>query len=205
MQRKYSASRHTVLRVNERECSSRRAALAALILGATLLLPSFGAAAARFDKTAIQIQAGSRPLVLTAYPNGIGGKQILARRYDVALSKLAVAELGSLSLTNLCVLHTVSRDWVKARPACDAAVEAALRGRKRVWYKPSGERVQPDTYASIAYANRAVMFLLSKDVAAGRSDLLQARVIRPHASYVTDNLAAMRDLDHELPSLTQYR
>jgi hypothetical protein len=185
--------------------SSHRAALAAFILGATLLLPSLGVAATRFDKAAIEIHAGSRPLVLTVYSNGLGGKHILARRYGVALSKLAVAELGSLSMTNLCVLHTVSRDWIKARPACDAALQAALRDRKRASYKPYGDRAQPDTYAAIAYANRAVMFLLSRDVAAARSDLLQARLIRPNASYVADNLAAMRDLDHDLANLTQCR
>jgi hypothetical protein len=66
-------------------------------IGAPLLLSSLGAEAARFDKAEIEIHADSRPLVLTAHPNGVGGKHILARRYDVALSKLAVAELGPLS------------------------------------------------------------------------------------------------------------
>lgn len=169
--------------------SSRRVMLAAFVLGA-LLLPFFGAASARSDGTAVEVRVGSRPLVLTTYPNVLGGKHILAKRYDVALPKLTNAALGPRSLTNLCVLHTVSRDLTKARLACDAAVEAALRERKRAWYKPPVERVAPDTNAAIAYANRAVMFLLSKDFTAGRSDLLQARAIRPDASYVTDNLVA---------------
>lgn len=185
--------------------SSCRAALAAIILCATFLLPPPGAAAAPFDKAAIKIHAGSRPLVLTAYPNGIGGRHILAGRYDVARSELAAASIGSWSLTNSCVLHTVSREWVKARSACDGAVETALRDRKLASYRSSTERVRPDTYAAIAYANRAVMFLLSRDIAAGRSDLLQARAIRPMASYVTENLAAIRDLDHDLPWLSQRR
>ena len=173
--------------------SSCRAALAALMLCATFLLPSLGAAAGAFDKAAIEIGAAGRPLVLTVYPNGIG-RHILAKRYGIARSKLAAASLGSWSLTNLCVLHTVSKEWVKARPACDGAVETALRDRKRASYRSSTERIRPDTYAAIAYANRAVMFLLSRDIAAGRSDLLQARAIRPLASYVTVNLAAIRGL-----------
>lgn len=173
--------------------SSQRAMLATFVLGATLLLPLLGAASARSDGTAIQIHVDSRPLILTTYPNVLGGKHILARRYDVALSRLTDASLGPRSLTNLCALHTMSRDWIKARPACDAAVEAALRERKRTWYKPASERVAPDTNVAIAYANRAVMFLLSKDFAAGQRDLRQARAIRPDASYVTDNLVAAKE------------
>jgi hypothetical protein len=186
--------------------SSCRVVLAARILCTTLLMASLGATATPSDKAAIEIEAGSRPLVLMAYPNGPGGRHILAGRYDVALSKLAVVGRGSWSLTNLCVVHTVSKDWVRARPACDGAVAAALRDRKFASYKSSSaERVRPDTYVAIAYANRAVMFLLSRDIAAGQSDLAQARAIRPQASYVTDNLAAIGDLDGELPRLTQYR
>lgn len=217
MQAKYSTSQDTLRTVDQRETSQRARRIrrvtrvmrvdvcTALLVSAALLLPSLGSAATRFDKAAIEIRSGSRPLVLTAYPNGRGGRHILAGRYDVALSSLTGTELGSLSLTNLCVVHTVSEDWIKARLACDGAVEAALRNRKRVSYKPSNERVLPDTYAAIAYANRAVMFLLSKDVVAGRSDLLKARVIRPQASYVTDNLAAMPELHHDLRSSTRGR
>jgi hypothetical protein len=186
--------------------SSCRAVLGAFVLSVTFVLSSLGATAAPFDKAALEIEAGSRPLVLIAYPNGPGGRHLLARRYDVALSKLAVAGRGSWSLTNLCVLHTVSKDWVKARPACDGAVEAALRDRKLASYRSSAaERVRPDTYAAIAYANRAAMFVLSRDIAAGRRDLLQAHAIRPQASYVARNLEAIRDLDRDFSRVTQCR
>lgn len=184
--------------------SSCRATLAVFFSCATFLLASPGAVAMPFAKAAIEIQGGSRPLVLTAYPTGPGGRHILARRYDIALSKLAVANPGSWSLTNLCVIHTASKEWVNARTACDGAVEAALRDRRLASYKSSSaERVRPDTYVAIAYANRAVMFLLSRDIAAARRDLLQARAIRPQASYVTGNLEAIRDLEHDLRSSTE--
>jgi len=195
MQRKTSASRHFAPGVRKGALSIDRAAGAALIVGATLLLSSFGAMAGRLGTVAVEMDVGSRPLVLTAYEDAIGGEEILAGRHDAALAKLSAAKPGARSLTNLCVLHTVSRNWEKARSACNEAVDAALRDRKRASYKLPAEQVRPGTYTAVAYANRAVMFLLSRDVAAGTNDLRQARIIRPNATYVTDNLAAMRGLD----------
>lgn len=195
MQRKFSAFRRFAPFTRKSALSNDRSAVAALAVGVALLLSSFGASAGRLGALAVELDAISRPLVLTAYEDAIGGKEILAGRYDAALSKLTAARSGARSLTNLCVLHTVSRDWAQARSVCDEAVAAALRERTRAAHKLPAEQVLPGTYTAVAYANRAVMFLLSRDVAAGANDLRQARIIRPNAAYVTDNLAAMRGLD----------
>jgi hypothetical protein len=94
---------------------------------------------------------------------------------------------SSLTLTNLCVAHTVLRQWTEARDTCDAAIALATANRTKLMFRPGVSRTQLDTSASMAYSNRAVLNWLTRDALAAQNDLARARDISPKAFYVTRN------------------
>lgn len=148
----------------------------------------------------------SRParkrLVLATYEDFTGGRALMAGRSERAIEKINAAwskRPSAEALTNLCVAHTVLRQWPEARDNCDAAVATATASRAKLMYRPGVSRTQLDTAASLAYSNRAVMHWLSHDTLAAQDDLASARSISPRAYYVMRNAR----LDLEMPSLAQ--
>jgi hypothetical protein len=122
-----------------------------------------------------------QPLVLASYTDAPGGVALVRGRTERALEQInaKASNVSSVSgQTNLCVAHTVLRQWSQAGDACDAAVVLALG-------KHSNARG-----LAAAYSNRAVMHWLSRDENAAHDDLAKARSLAPKASYVTRNLAA---------------
>jgi hypothetical protein len=136
----------------------------------------------------------SRPararLVLASYVDTAGGKALVMGRTERAIEQIHAkgdVRKSSLALTNLCVAHTVLRQWTEARDSCDAAVAIATANRTRLMYRPGVSRTQLDTAASVAYSNRAVLNWLSRESLAAQNDLARAREISPKAFYVTRN------------------
>jgi len=158
---------------------------ASLIVASSLL----AAAAARADETT------HTPLVLTAYSNGVGGKELVSGEYDVALTaiqtyKPQLAMDSSAKATNLCVAYAATRQLPAALTACDAALKSAKEDRL------SGSHLTPgsshdNAYVAIAYANRAVVHMLSRDTASAKADLAKAQSLAPEADFVAKNVAAV--------------
>lgn len=128
-------------------------------------------------------------LVLASFVDGPGGVALMAGRAERAIEQIAKHESKdpAAALTNLCVAHTVLRQWSQSRDACDAAVAAALdeRTRRKDW--PGTRLPGADKSAAIAYSNRAVMHWLSRDKTAAANDLARARAIAPKAGFVIRN------------------
>jgi hypothetical protein len=136
------------------------------------------------------------PLVLTVFTDAAGGSVLLAGRYDAAIDEIKATRrapaVRSLNLTNLCVAQIVARDWLEARGTCDAAVEAARLDRAGAPTWPVAVRDNYRAFMAVAYSNRAVLSILAQDVAAGESDLMNARKASPKALFVKRNLEATR-------------
>jgi hypothetical protein len=148
--------------------------------------------------------SASNALVLASFNDATGGGALIAGRPQSAIEQIGSSRKSSVTaevLTNLCVAHTVARDWSQAPDACDAAVAAALdeRSRNRDW---PGTRFQRAKQAlAVAYSNRAVMHWLSDDMAASGKDLALARTISPKARFVVKNT----ELTSGAPSHAQAR
>jgi hypothetical protein len=139
-------------------------------------------------------QQCSRParkrLTLATYVDAAGGKALVAGRTDRALEQLyakRAAPLAGPALTNLCVAHTVLRQWPEASDTCDAAVASATAARADGAYRPGSSLRQRNTAAAVAYSNRAVMHWLMRDTVAAQDDLASAQAILPGASFVARN------------------
>ena len=136
----------------------------------------------------------SRPartrLVLASFVDSTGGKALVMGRTERAIEQIyakRAVQTSPLALTNLCVAHTVLRQWTEARDTCDAAVALASANRTKLMFRPGVSRTQLDTAASMAYSNRAVLNWLTRDALAAQNDLARARDISPKAFYVTRN------------------
>lgn len=139
--------------------------------------------------------AADRRFVLSAFSNVPGGRALLAGDYDTAMSQLSRVRISSRDeggmSTNRCVALTVTRQWQKARVACDEAVQDADRERLDLPSWMSGTHQEQDNYLAIAYSNRAVLKWLSDDAASAAQDLKRAQHLAPGAGFVTRNLAAL--------------
>jgi len=52
--------------------------------------------------------------------------------------------------------------------------------------------VRENSYVAIAYTNRAIVHMLSKDSASAKADLERAKSLAPTADFVSRNLAAVQ-------------
>lgn len=149
------------------------------------------------------LAGGGGQFVFTAYVDAVGGGDILAGRYRIALAELknrpdAVAANPSTANTNLCVAYSMTLQWQEARAECDAAVRAARR-RQRMSAGWSWAHTSDDDYLAVAYANRAVLYWLSRDDAAAQKDLARAQELSPRADFVARNVVALGA--HRAPAL----
>lgn len=139
---------------------------------------------------------GAHRFVFTAYSDAVGGGEVLAGRYSVALEDLKL-QPGNVDLdpsaanTNRCIAYSMTLQWQEARAACDAAVRAAEDQRishSSGWtWLPADD----DDRLALAYTNRAVLHWLSHEDSAARQDLARARRLSPQAEFVAQNLAAL--------------
>jgi len=154
------------------------------------------AASVALIATGAQATQAVRPkLVLTAYSNGVGGETLLKGNYSQALTEIQHARpqwmiAASAKATNLCVAYTAMKQLTEAKAACDSAVKQAKYDRM------SASRFSLSTkyengYVAIAYANRAVVHMLSKDEASAKADLEKAKALAPEADFVARNVAAV--------------
>jgi hypothetical protein len=140
-------------------------------------------------------------LTLASFEDSAGGKALVSGRTERAIQQIYAKQTkpSAQTLTNLCVAHTVLRQWAEAGDACDAAVASAVAKRANWTYRPGMSRMQVDAGAAVAYSNRAVMHWLSRDVGAAQRDLASARAIAPRAIYVMRN----SDAASTAPALAQ--
>jgi hypothetical protein len=134
--------------------------------------------------------AARKALMLASFVDSPGGAALVAGQSDRAIKQISASRKANLSantLTNLCVAHTVARDWSQAPDACDAAVAAALDARKRSAIWPRAHLERANKAVAVAYSNRAVMHWLSRDSLASGTDLARARAIAPKANFVVRN------------------
>jgi hypothetical protein len=164
----------------------RSVARSVSLLVASSVLAATGAQAAETAHT---------PMVLTAYTNGAGGASLLKGNYTEALTQIRhykpqVMIAASAKATNLCVAYAASKQLTEAKTACDSALKQAKYDRL------SASRFTPgasheNAYVAIAYANRAVVHMLSHDEASAKADLEKARVLAPRADFVARNAVAV--------------
>jgi hypothetical protein len=146
-----------------------------------------------------------QPFVLTAYSNGAGGSNLLAGKYELALTEIRASKnnmiTASTYATNLCVAHTAMRHWNEARVACDAAIKDAERRKPRGFVSPLSDAVDHNTYIAIAYSNRAVVHWLSKEAVPAAEDLAKAHKRAPQADFVVRNILAFKAPHRALPQV----
>jgi hypothetical protein len=139
--------------------------------------------------------AGSS-MVLTAYINGAGGTSLTEGKYDAALTEISKdrsysSTAYSAKTNNLCVAYAIKKQLTEAKSACDAAVKAAKYEKLNAQrYAPGSAR--ENSYVAVAYTNRAIVHLMSKDVEKAKSDLARAKSLAPTADFVEKNLAAVQ-------------
>jgi hypothetical protein len=135
------------------------------------------------------------PLVLTAYSNGVGGKALIDKHYDEALTairayKPQLSVMASAKANNLCVALTATRQLTEAKVACSNALKAAKYERLSSERFAAGV-TEANSYIAIAYANRAVAYILSQEMASAKADLERAQGLAPGAEFVARNVAAV--------------
>jgi hypothetical protein len=156
------------------------------LLVASALVVAAGAQAAETAHT---------PMVLTAFSNGAGGQQLLNGSYTEALAEIqhyrpTLMITSSAKATNLCVAYAATRQLAQAKVACDAALKEAKYDRIGAGtFAPGLSEV--NAYVAIAYANRAVVHMLSRDEASAKVDLDKAQKLAPGADFVARNIAAV--------------
>jgi hypothetical protein len=154
---------------------------------------------------AAQAAEERKPFVLTAYSNGAGGANLLAGKYEHALTEIERSKNNMITAssyaTNLCVAHTALRHWSEARVACDAAIKDAERRKPRGFTSPLGDAAEHDTYIAIAYSNRAVVHWLSKEAVPAAEDLAKAHKMAPRADFVVRNIMAFKAPHGALPQV----
>ncbi len=171
----FSYNRHT-----------RSVARSVSLLVASTLLVATGAQATETAQT---------PMVLTAYSNGAGGESLLRGQYTEALREIQsyrplIMIAASAKATNLCVAYAVTKQLTEAKTACDAALEQAKYDRLSA-SRFTSSMSHENAYVAIAYANRAVVHMLSKDEASARADLDKAKRLAPNADFVARNVVAV--------------
>ena len=169
---------------SQKRHSGKLAKSATMIAASSLLLVAAAQAA----------DVAGSPMVLTAYTNGAGGTSLTSGQYDAALTEIkrdrtSNSMLYSAKLNNLCVTYAITKKLSDAKSACDAAVKAAKYDKLSAQrYSPGSSR--ENAYVAIAYTNRAVVHLMSKDQAKATADLTKAKSLAPTADFVARNMAA---------------
>jgi hypothetical protein len=156
-----------------------------LLIAATLAVGT-GAQAAETAHT---------PMVLTAYSNGAGGPSLLKGDFTDALTEIQHYKpqamiAASAKATNLCVAYAATKQLTEAKTACDAALRQAKYDRLTASRYTAGASHE-NAYVAIAYANRAVVHMLSKDEASAKADLERAKVLAPNADFVEKNALSL--------------
>jgi hypothetical protein len=158
---------------------------------------TIAAASSLLFAVAAQAEAAGSPMTLTAYTNGAGGESLTTGKYDMALVELksdrsTTSSAYSAKINNLCVAYAIKRQLTEAKSACDAAVKAAKYDRlSSQRYAPGS--VRENSYVAIAYTNRAIVHMLSKDTASAKADLDRAKSLAPTADFVARNMAAVQN------------
>jgi hypothetical protein len=156
---------------------------------------TIAAAASLLFVAAAQADVAGKPMTLTAYTNGAGGESLTTGKYDIALAQVkadrsTTSTAYSAKVNNMCVAYAITRQLTEAKTACDAAVKAAKYDRlSSQRYAPGSAR--ENSYVAIAYTNRAIVHMLSKDTASAKADLERAKSLAPTAEFVNRNLAAV--------------
>jgi hypothetical protein len=130
-----------------------------------------------------------KPLTLAAFETAPGGRALVSGRTERAIELIyakSAKPVSAQTLTNLCVAHTVLRQFDDALETCDAAV-ASANAKRSGRYRTGVSRQMLDENAAVAYSNRAVLHLLSRDSLAAQNDLASARAISPRAFFVMRN------------------
>jgi Flp pilus assembly protein TadD len=136
----------------------------------------------------------SPKMVLTAYSNGSGGESLMNGKYADAFREIEKDRTSSASaytakLNNLCVAYAATRQLTEAKSTCTAALKSAKYDRiSSQRYSPGSLR--ENAYVAIAYTNRAVVHLLTKNTAGANEDLARAKALAPSADFVAKNLVA---------------
>lgn len=144
----------------------------------------------------------AQPL-LASFTDAVGGQALVRGQPERAIRQIEAPRMGGvtpLELNNLCVAHTVLRQWSDAQTACDAAVEAAVREQQTEGRWPGARRRAINKVAATAFSNRAVMHWMSEDVVAAQGDYARARELAPKAVFVERNT----DLSARLPARVEY-
>jgi hypothetical protein len=145
---------------------------------------------------AAQADTASQKLVLTAYSNGSGGESLMSGKYADAFKEIEKERTISSSaytakLNNLCVAYAATKQLTEAKSMCTAALKAAKYDRiSSQRYSPGSLR--ENAYVAIAYTNRAVVHMLTKNTAGASEDLARAKALAPTADFVAKNLAAVQ-------------
>jgi hypothetical protein len=134
-------------------------------------------------------------LILTAYVNGVGGESVMEGKYDEALSAIkrdrsASSSTYTAKINNQCVTYAVMRLIPQAMSSCSEALRAAKYDRMGALRYGAGSASE-NSYVAIAYANRAVVHMMAKDVEGAKNDMARAKSLAPDAEFVSKNLLAM--------------
>jgi opacity protein-like surface antigen len=138
----------------------------------------------------------SQKMVLTAYSNGSGGESLMSGKYADAFKEMEKDRTSSSSaytakLNNLCVAYAATKQLTEAKSMCTAALKSAKYDRiSSQRYSPGSLR--ENSYVAIAYTNRAVVHMLTKNTAGANEDLARAKALAPTADFVAKNLAAVQ-------------
>lgn len=97
----------------------------------------------------------------------------------------------------------MTRQWLRAHPACDAAVRAADRSRVDLTPARVSTGADGDERLAAAYSDRTVMRWLSHDAAGARHDFARAKPLSPAASFVMHNTSALRSHGAPAPQITE--
>jgi hypothetical protein len=145
-------------------------------------------------------------LVLTAYVNGVGGEAVMDGKFDAALTEIkrnrsASSDEYTAKITNECVAYVATKQMSQAANSCEAALRSAKADRMGALRFSSGASIQ-NSYLAIAYANRAVVQMMTKNPEAAKSDMARAKSLAPDAEFVSRNLLAMESSSSKIAQVT---
>lgn len=148
-----------------------------------------------------------RGFVMTVYSDGAGAESLLEGEYENAIREIGPDKYArdlspSMVSTNLCVAQVKAGQLTAARAACDTAILDAKAEKVSMTTWIPGARARQNDYIAAAYANRAVLHWLSKDVVSAAEDLAAAKRLAPKADFVARNIAA---LDSSANTMAQIR
>lgn len=129
------------------------------------------------------------------------GQKVLAKDYDVAISKLENSERTGLrsfyAATNLCVAYVKSGDLGNAKTSCDRAVYTIKNAIETDWQakRDSYTAKVYRTYLALALSNRGVAHAMTGSPELARSDFTNAMKIDTDMREPEINLARLSKED----------